>query len=166
MSAVEPADDLTKDFSTTAGTKVLTDTVDNDVRTMTELRGGGINIRSVSRKTLYESMVNGQTWQLTATRMTMNEFASLLRLHAERPVLNNTGLTGFYQFKIELPAPDLTRIRQGVNPTGVNGNTTVSDPPRLSVFDAVERLGLRLEPRRSPIDVIVVDKMNRTPTEN
>jgi uncharacterized protein (TIGR03435 family) len=167
MVEVEPADDLTKDFSANPDAKVINDTVDNDVRTMTEFRGQSINLRSVTRQTLYEmTLVNNQTWQLTATRMKMRELASRLRLHTDRPVLDNTGLTGIYQFKIELPVPDLTRVLQNAGATRVNGNPDISDPPRVSVFDAVARLGLRLEPRRSPIDVIVVDKIARTPTDN
>jgi uncharacterized protein (TIGR03435 family) len=36
----------------------------------------------------------------------------------------------------------------------------------VSVFKAVEGLGLKLQERRAPVDVIVVDKIERTPTEN
>jgi uncharacterized protein (TIGR03435 family) len=38
--------------------------------------------------------------------------------------------------------------------------------PNLSAAKAVQALGLRLERRRAPIDVIVVDSINRTPTDN
>jgi len=38
--------------------------------------------------------------------------------------------------------------------------------PNISTAKAVEGLGLRLERRRSPIDVLVVDKIERTPTDN
>jgi uncharacterized protein (TIGR03435 family) len=34
------------------------------------------------------------------------------------------------------------------------------------LIDAVEQIGLKLEPRREPIDVIVVDEARRTPIEN
>jgi len=35
-----------------------------------------------------------------------------------------------------------------------------------SVFAAVQKLGLRLEPRRAKLEVVVVDSMAKTPTEN
>jgi len=41
-----------------------------------------------------------------------------------------------------------------------------SDPPGSSVFAAVQQLGLKLEPRKAPIDFIVVDHLEKIPTEN
>lgn len=41
-----------------------------------------------------------------------------------------------------------------------------SEPAGNSVFQAVQKLGLRLDPERAPIDVIVVDKLEKTPTAN
>jgi uncharacterized protein (TIGR03435 family) len=38
--------------------------------------------------------------------------------------------------------------------------------PAASTFKAVEGLGLKLERRRGPVDVFVVDSMRRTPAEN
>jgi uncharacterized protein (TIGR03435 family) len=35
-----------------------------------------------------------------------------------------------------------------------------------SLFDALQRLGLKLDARRAPLDLLVVDEMRKTPTEN
>ena len=35
-----------------------------------------------------------------------------------------------------------------------------------SLFSAVETLGLKLDSRKAPIEVLVIDKMEKTPTEN
>ena len=35
-----------------------------------------------------------------------------------------------------------------------------------SIFTIVEDLGLRLESRKAPLDVIVIDSGNKAPTEN
>lgn len=48
----------------------------------------------------------------------------------------------------------------------VNGNAIVREPTGADTFKAVEGLGLKLEERREPLDVLVVDTINRTPTEN
>jgi uncharacterized protein (TIGR03435 family) len=36
----------------------------------------------------------------------------------------------------------------------------------LSIFGAVKRLGLKLESRKGPVEMIVVDRIEKTPTEN
>jgi uncharacterized protein (TIGR03435 family) len=41
-----------------------------------------------------------------------------------------------------------------------------NDPSGVSAFKAVEKLGLKLEPRRILLDTIVVDTIERAPTEN
>jgi uncharacterized protein (TIGR03435 family) len=153
MVEVEPMNDLTKDFSASPGTTVVLDNTNNDVRTVLERRGDSGTFRVITSRTMHQrTLTNRQTWRVTATRMTMKELATVLLDYADRPVVDETGLSGLYRFEIELPV----RISQlqGAAPVGI------------SVFDEVKRLGLILEPRRSPIDVIVVDKIERTPTEN
>ena len=42
-------------------------------------------------------------------------------------------------------------------------------PPDLfgeAIFRAIERAGLKLEPRKAPVETIVVDHLEKTPTEN
>jgi uncharacterized protein (TIGR03435 family) len=41
-----------------------------------------------------------------------------------------------------------------------------SDPGGLSIFAAVQQLGLKLEPRKVAIDFVVIDHLEKAPTEN
>ena len=67
------------------------------------------------------------------------------------PVVDRTGLTGRYDLKLEW-TPD-------------GGGAAAA--PELSIFTAIrEQMGLRLESSRVTIDVVVVDRVERTPTEN
>jgi len=57
---------------------------------------------------------------------------------------------------------------------GVNAGVNV--PPQAlrlldgastpSLFDALQRVGLKLDARKAPLDVVVIDEVRKTPTEN
>jgi uncharacterized protein (TIGR03435 family) len=104
----------------------------------------------------------------------MAELVSILTPNIGEPVVDKTGLTGIYQFTIELPEDEatrrvillsrrFTRERFGLPPTDV---TDDRPPAAATTLKAVEGLGLRLERRRLPIDVVVIDSIQRQPTEN
>jgi uncharacterized protein (TIGR03435 family) len=74
-----------------------------------------------------------------------------------RPVVNNTGLEGAYDFKVEWtpdpgpPAPGGQPVEASVGP---------------SLFSALQQqLGLRLEATKGPVEVLVIDQANK-PSEN
>jgi uncharacterized protein (TIGR03435 family) len=81
----------------------------------------------------------------------MGDLVRVLSGAADRPVLDETGLAGFYDFKVEFARDPAAAIAES--------NTT-------SIFTAVqEQLGLKLESRRAPIEVYVIESAER-PTEN
>jgi uncharacterized protein (TIGR03435 family) len=41
-----------------------------------------------------------------------------------------------------------------------------SDPSGGSIFQTVQNLGLKLEPKKAQVDLIVVDKGEKTPSDN
>ena len=43
---------------------------------------------------------------------------------------------------------------------------SASDPGASTVFASVEQMGLKLTPRKGPVELIVVDHLEKTPTEN
>jgi uncharacterized protein (TIGR03435 family) len=104
----------------------------------------------------------------------MAELVSTLTLNIGEPVVDTTGLTGIYQFTIELPQDEaarnvdllsrrFVRERFGLPPTDV---TDDRPPATATTLKAVEGLGLKLERRRLPVDVVVIDAIQRQPTEN
>jgi uncharacterized protein (TIGR03435 family) len=92
--------------------------------------------------------------RLPARYATIAEFASVLqRSPLDRPVVDQTGLGGRYDFDLAF-APDES-LWGGLLPRPDN-----SDKPGL--FTAVqEQLGLRLEATRGPVDVLVIDRIER-----
>lgn len=83
--------------------------------------------------------------------------SQLLTGQVDRLVVDRTGLTGTYDFDLEYALDTAGR-------GGADSATTVTDRP--SLFTALEeQLGLKLQPQRMPIDVLVVDRAT-PPTEN
>ena len=165
---VPPLDELTKELQSVAAEKKPTDsvseTIDGPVRTAMISLG----VRTTTTRSRYDrTFTERRTQVIDAARMSMTDLVSVLLTTVDAPVIDKTGLTGLYQFKVELP-PDATSIRrlreQGITTT-VQG-TPLTEPTGYSVFKALEGLGLKLERRRSPVEVVVVDRLNATPTPN
>ena len=95
-----------------------------------------------------------------------NRLAGLLR----RPVVDKTGLPGKYDFTLEY-TPDLQGMTLLPPPGGGAGPGAASpgnasDPP-TSIASAVEKqLGLKLTSTKGKLDVVVVDRAEKVPTEN
>ena len=90
-----------------------------------------------------------------------------------RQVVDMTGLTGNYQTAVDFSLMDLvSSLRdQGIDiPTGPPGGAPAggaSDPGGgATVSAALEKLGLKLEKTRATVQRIVVDHVEKTPTEN
>jgi uncharacterized protein (TIGR03435 family) len=95
--------------------------------------------------------------RIVHARMPMVTLATLLSRFLQEPVLDLTGFPGIYQVRLEwTPDPPLTDAPAAAGE---------SDFP--SIRRAVEeQLGLRLEPRKGPIEIIVVDHAERVPIGN
>jgi uncharacterized protein (TIGR03435 family) len=96
---------------------------------------------------------------LPAHNITITQFAGLLnRAILDRPVVDNTGLTGRYDFELEW-TPDETQFG-GQLPPGP------PDEPKPGLFLAMQQtLGLKMEATRGAVDAIVIDRVER-PTDN
>ena len=83
------------------------------------------------------------------------------------PIVDKTGLTGVYQFTVQLPRDEvLERLLRAVAVRVGSPTLAGTEPRSISIFKSLESLGLRLERRTVPVEMIVVDKISRTPTEN
>lgn len=85
----------------------------------------------------------------------MYGFALLLSRQLRQPVIDQTGLTGFYNIHLEW-APD-----------DASGAPVTDASPLPDIYQAVEeQLGLHLESSKTPIDVIVIDRAAHVPIAN
>ena len=91
---------------------------------------------------------------------TMANFAQHLSSINSRIIHDRTGLQGGFDIDLEF-TPDPTIYPAGTPPLGAP-----LDPNAPSFFTALEdQLGLKLEPVRAPVEVLVIDRVER-PKEN
>jgi len=98
----------------------------------------------------------GATLAAVCTRMTSVDIAQQVQALApayfrDGPIIDLSGLKGIYDFKLEW-------ITLGEANAG---------SPGPSMIDAVQnQLGLKLDKRKQAVEVLVIDNLDRTPTEN
>jgi uncharacterized protein (TIGR03435 family) len=100
-------------------------------------------------------------------RATMARFAGILTSMVDRPVVDRTGLTGTYEIGFDVPSQEATRAVMMPMPGKIpRAAPPAEDPTGGSIFQSVQALGLRLEKDRAAIETIVVEHIEKTPTEN
>ncbi len=172
---------------TVAGTGVKLTPSDSDaaapVPTGTT-RAAAIGERPMPDASGFPTLGPGQTWaslysdgmmRMTFRRSTMAFLADRLRAVLSQagsresvPVSDQTALTGRYDFHLEIPQPaPLTpaTIETRFGPATVTGGNPDVGPRDISA--AMEKqLGLKLTAVKTKLDTIVIDKVNKVPSEN
>jgi uncharacterized protein (TIGR03435 family) len=98
-----------------------------------------------------------QVYGIGAMGISTDELAQQLSRQLGTPVVNRTGLQGRYDFNL--------------NWSGGNGSSTESgsasgSPSAPPLSTAVQQqLGLKLEPQKAPMPVLVIDRVEK-PTDN
>jgi len=115
---------------------------------------------------------------MDASQMTMAGFADLLSQFARvgnsgaRSVVDMTGLKGSYNLKFDFSLSELmAAIRAQAEAAGGGESASAvpaaSDPgSAASIFNTVAALGLKLEPRKAPVEQLIIDHVEKTPVEN
>ncbi len=103
-------------------------------------------------------------------KLTMAVFADNLARFVDRPVVDMTGLTAAYDFSLPVTPEDFRamQIRSGMN-------AGVVLPPQViqmaessydSLHASLAKVGLKLEQRKAPLDIVVVDRAEKTARAN
>jgi len=93
--------------------------------------------------------------RIVRNQISLPQLALLISRFERQTVMDMTGLKGFYEVKLEWTSDD-TRVREATD-----------SPLAPSIYTAVqEQLGLKLEARRGPVEVLVVDSAEKVPGEN
>jgi uncharacterized protein (TIGR03435 family) len=92
--------------------------------------------------------------------VTMKSFAGTLSSFLDRPVVDMTGLTGGFNINLEW-APD----EMPSNPNANEGRAG-DGVPGPTIYTALHEVGLKLESRKAPVEILVVDRAEKVPVEN
>jgi uncharacterized protein (TIGR03435 family) len=113
--------------------------------------------------------------RVCAIKTTIATLVNMLMTNVDRPMFDKTGLTRQYDFKLEFqpdgpagpPGGGIASAAQGGAPDAaapVGGAAQESAPPIAAAFQ--NQLGLKLEAKKSPADMLIIDHVEKTPTEN
>lgn len=102
-----------------------------------------------------EGAMTGAGLMFEGHKMPISRLADIISGVLKTPVHDQTMLAGFYDFRVDL-RPYLTGLQPGEQP----------DLPGIAMSALDAQLGLKLEARKFPTDVLVVDRAEKTPTEN
>jgi uncharacterized protein (TIGR03435 family) len=106
-----------------------------------------------------------------AVKLHMTQFADMLARFVDRPVVDLTELKVAYDFSLQFSPEDFRamQIRAAISagmslpPEAMRAMESASGD---SLFAAMEALGLKLDARKAPLEVLVVDSIAKTPSEN
>lgn len=179
-AAIDPETPLAKG-------EIQADGPDGPVR-MTTHSDGSMTM-NMGAKGVTTIRMDSQTMHMESTMTTMDGFADMLTQvlqmggNSTKPVVDMTGLKGNYQIALDISMAEIMAIAQsqaatmGISmpqPQGRGGASGASNAPveasepsgGSSVFKSVEALGLKLENQKAPVEQLVVDSAEKTPTEN
>lgn len=128
-----------------------------------------------AQRGLFGIMMPGRA-RMIAQEQTMQDLATRLTDMLNRPVIDATGLKSKYDFVLTYSPEGLNGPMGPMPPGGLPpGGAAISGPagrpseaePLLDIFGALQAdLGLKLEAKKGPVEIIVVDHAEKVPTEN
>jgi len=109
--------------------------------------------------------------RIEGKKMTMAGAAETLARFADRPIVDMTGLKGNYDFALEFSPDDFRAMM--IRAAIAAGMALPPEALKMldgasgeALFSAIQTLGLKLEPRKAPLEFLIIDRVEKTPTEN
>lgn len=94
-------------------------------------------------------------------------FCSILSTRLQQPIVDQTGLTGRYDFHLMFATEGggaLSAVPDGGDLTAAAPQASDPEPTLISAVES--QLGLKLERKKLPVDFLVVDHAEKKPTQN
>lgn len=109
-----------------------------------------------------------------AASATLAGLGEMMSRFTDRPIVDMTGIQGQYDFDLAFSPESMRGMpgggMRGPGPGGPGGGeghpADAASDSGGTIFDAVQKYGLKLEARKAPMEILIVDHMERAPTEN
>jgi uncharacterized protein (TIGR03435 family) len=111
------------------------------------------------------SSISSAVGRIEGKRVTIPQLLSSMERFLDRPVVDMTGLTGRYDVTIQY---SLEELRNVLRTTGAGRSIPDSAADQFpgSIAESLQSLGLKLEARKAPLQVLVIDHLEKTPAGN
>ena len=111
---------------------------------------------------------------LKANSVTLASLGELVSRFSDRPIVDMTGIQGQYDFDLVFSPENLRggggggggRAMAGPGGGGAPPSSEGASDAAGSIYDSVQRYGLKLDSRKTAMEMLVVDHMEPKPTEN
>jgi uncharacterized protein (TIGR03435 family) len=180
---LQPSTDKAEDIDPSAPLKpgeTQIDTGEGSARIMTDRATGSSSIDMGKRGKININMTPEGSIHLESSRVTMSAFADMLSQLTRmtggngQQVVDMTGIEGNYVVAFDLSMADILNVARSMGAAVPNMPTAAgapadaaSDPSESStLYKAVQALGLKLETRRSNTEQLIIDHVEKMPTEN
>jgi uncharacterized protein (TIGR03435 family) len=104
------------------------------------------------------SLTTANAANMSGRKATMEQLAQALASRLAEPVVDSTGLKGKYDFTLAYAF--------GAPPADPDAVVPVASTPQPTLFQALKKLGLTLESKKVSFEVLVIDHVEKVPTEN
>jgi len=127
--------------------------------------GGSVNSSSINGNIKMLPRENGM--RIDVTKMNATGMVDLLWRFLDHPIVDATDLKGRYDFTLDVGFGDMLALARaaGMN-VPIQAPPGAMDPGNSSVFTAIQQYGLKLEPRKAPINMLIIDHVEKTPSDN
>jgi len=141
--------------------------------------GAQMSMSSAENGTTKVSVGPDGQMHMEIERMTMANLAQTLTPMLDRPVVDHTGLKGAFTIALDLSIQDMMQMARTAGVAGAGAGLPIggpippgapglaaSDPSGGTIFMSVQKLGLKLEKQKEPIETIIVESAEKNPSEN